>query len=508
MQDTVSTRTGAAAAPAEAGSAPGPHADPHPGPDMRPDIGLDAPACPDVAAPVDCRSQRGLDWLNFFVANLQTAFGPFIAVYLTGEHWTQGEIGLVLTVGSVTAMVSQVPAGAFVDLLRNKHVAAGASIVAIVLSCLLLAVLPERLPVAAAEILHGFASCMLNPAIAAITLAVVASRAVPKDPQARSRDAAEAAAQTALGERFGRNASFGSIGNALAAGLMGGVGYWVSSRATFFLGAVLALPGLLALREIEHPAPRATPEDPDMDAAPGMRSTSGDRPAGGLRMLLRDRRLFGFATCVIFFHLANAGMLPLAAGQVTREAGNLAELVIAACILVPQILGAMLSPWIGRWAGHYGRRPIMLVAFAAVPLRGALLAVSTSPTMTVAVQVLDAVSSAAFGVMLPLVASDLSRGTGRFNLCMGLLGLAMGIGASLSTTLAGLVADRSVPAGFLVLTASGVLCELSVWLLFSETAPMPTDGVASIRLRLPMLGKLRRRVRSGPTGPRRPGTPD
>ncbi len=435
---------------------------------------------------IDRRSQRGLDWTNFFVANLQQAFGPFIAVYLTGQHWTQGQIGLVLTVGSVTAMVSQVPAGACVDLLRNKRMAAGASIVAIVLSCLLLATLPERLPVTAAEILHGFASCMLNPAIAAITLSVVTSRSLHREPRERSRDAAEAAARTAadaaaqaaLGERFGRNASFGSIGNAMAAGLMGTVGYYVSSRATFFLGAALALPGLLALRMIDHPAVRAEPGRPRPGSS-GV-SVAAPRPAGGIRVLLRDRRLFGFGACVIFFHLANAGMLPLAAGQVTREAGDRAELVIAACILVPQILGSILSPWIGRWAGRYGRRPIMLIAFAAVPLRGVLLAVSTSPAMTMGVQVLDAVSSAAFGVMLPLVASDLSRGTGRFNLCMGLLGLAMGIGASFSTTLAGLVADRSVPAGFLVLSAAGVLCELSVWLLFSETAlvsrPMPGSG--------------------------------
>ncbi len=447
------------------------------------------------ATPIGRRSQRGLDWLNFFVANLQTAFGPFIAVYLTGEHWTQGEIGLVLTVGSVTAMVSQVPAGAVVDLLRNKHMAAGASIAAIVLSCLLLAVLPQRLPVTAAEILHGFASCMLNPAIAAITLSVVARHSMPKEPHERSRDVAEAvqaAAQVALGERFGRNASFGSIGNAMAAGLMGGVGYWVSSRATFFLGAALALPGLLALRMIEHPAAPARP------ARPG--AGGDDRPAGGVRMLLRDRRLFGFATCVILFHLANAGMLPLAAGQVTREAGNLAELVIAACILVPQILGAALSPWIGRWAGRYGRRPIMLIAFAALPLRGLLLAVSTSPVMTMGVQVLDAVSSAAFGVMLPLVASDLSRGTGRFNLCMGLLGLAMGIGASLSTTLAGLLADRSLPAGFLMLAAAGGLCELSVWLLFTETASLPPSDGSPRRSWLPI---LRRRGRPGPGVSRR-----
>ncbi len=434
------------------------------------------PALASTGVPVDRRSQRGLDWVNFFVANLQQAFGGFIAVYLTGEHWTQGQIGLVLTVGTVTAMASQVPAGLAVDLLRNKHLAAAASIVAIVASCLMLAALPEQLPVTLAEVLHGFASCMLNPAIAAITLSVVTAQAMSRSQQDRSRDAASAApasaaaTSAALGERFGRNNSFAQIGAALSAGLMGGVGYFASARATFYLGAAMALPGLLALRAIARVPP------PD-DAPPraGHASPSSSRPQHGLRTLLRNRRLYGFGVCVVFFHLSAAGMLPLAAGEVTREAGHLAELVIAACILLPQVIGALLSPRIGHWAGVYGRRPVMLLAFTALPLRGLLLAASSAPWMIVTAQLLDAVSSAAFGVMLPLVAADLSRGTGRFNLCLGLLGLAIGAGASFSTTLGGFLADRSLAAGFGVLTAAGLACVLSVWLLFPETAP-PADG--------------------------------
>ncbi len=366
----------------------------------------------------------------------------------------------MLTVGTVTAMASQVPAGLAVDLLRNKHLAAGASIVAIVVSCLMLAALPEQLPVTLAEVLHGFASCMLNPAIAAITLSVVTANAMKgRSPQDLSRDAASAA----LGERFGRNNSFGQIGAALSAGLMGGVGYLVSARATFYLGALMALPGLLALRAIA----RVTPPD----AASPAGADDPDAPRHGLRTLLRNRRLYGFGICVVFFHLSTGGMLPLAAGEVTREAGRLAELVIAACILLPQVIGAVLSPRIGHWAGVHGRRPVMLLAFTALPLRGLLLAVATAPWMIVAAQLLDAVSSAAFGVMLPLVAADLSRGTGRFNLCLGLLGLAIGFGASFSTTLGGLLADRSLAAGFLVLAGAGLACVLSVWLLFPETAP-------------------------------------
>ncbi len=408
-------------------------------------------------------SSQGLDWLNFFVANLQTAFGPFIAIYLTEEHWTQGQIGLALTAGSVTAMVSQVPAGATVDALTNKHLAALVAIVTIIISCLLLVLFPERLPVMGAEILHGFASCMLNPAIAAITLGMVAVQI------------SQGAKPGELGRRLGRNASFASIGNAVAAGLMGGIGYVVSSRATFFLGALLALPGIAALRAIQRPTIKlgdaAAAADPEDDA-------SEPKASHAILDLLRDRRLFAFAICTMLFHLSNAAMLPLAAGEITKTAAQQAELIIAACILAPQLVVAVLSPQVGRLAETIGRRPVMLVGFAALPLRGLLLATSGNPWLVVLFQLLDGVSGAAFGVMLPLITADLTRGTGRFNLCMGFFGLAVGVGASFSTTLAGFLADRSVSLGFLMLALAGLACVLMVWLLFGDTMPRRRGGRA------------------------------
>ena len=409
-------------------------------------------------------SQQGLDWLNFFVANLQTAFGPFIAVYLTGEHWTQGEIGLALSAGTVTAIVSQVPAGAAVDALTNKHLAALIAIIAIIVSCLLLVLFPERLPVMAAEILHGFASCMLNPAIAAITLGLVATHM------------AQGGSPGELGRRLGRNASFASIGNAIAAGLMGGVGYLVSASATFFLGALLAIPGLFALRAIERPkqplADAAAMADPGDEG--GTAETPPARNSGSARSvltLLRDRRLVAFAVCAALFFLSNAAMLPLAAGEITKESPQQAELIIAVCILAPQLVLAMISPQVGRLAETVGRRPIMLVGFSALPIRGLLLASTSNPWLIVLFQLLDGVSAASFQVMLPLITADLTRGSGRFNLCMGFFGLAVGVGASFSTTLAGFVADRSVPLGFLMLAAAGAACVLMVWLLFGDTTP-------------------------------------
>ncbi|HTR16282.1 MAG TPA: MFS transporter [Acetobacteraceae bacterium] len=388
-------------------------------------------------------SHVGLDWVNFFVANLQTAFGPFISVYLIGEAWTQGQVGLVLSIGTAASMASQVPAGALVDAVRNKRVAAGAAILALIAGALILAIWPARLPVALAEVLHGFASCVLSPAIGALTLAVVG------------------VGTAALGERLGRNARFGAIGNGFAAALMGAVGYYVSARAVFWVAAMLAVPGLGALRLIRTARLDVTGLDVT-GRAPGQERERIGR-------LFTDRRLLSFGLCVACFHLANAALLPLAAGEVSERAGGEAELIIAACIMVPQAVVALLSPMVGRAAERFGRRPVLLAGFAALPLRGVLFALVGDPRLLVVIQGLDGVSASVFGVLLPLVAADLTRGTGRFNLCMGVLGLWIGAAATLSTGIGGLLADRSLPLAFLGLAGAGLLGTMLVWTLMPET---------------------------------------
>ncbi|APR36305.1 MFS transporter [Paraburkholderia sp. SOS3] len=413
---------------------------------------------------VNARSLRALDWLNFFVANVQTGFGPFIASYLATHKWTQGEIGLALSVGTISAMVSQIPGGAAVDALRNKKAAAAWATIAIIASALLLAVSPTVLPVMAAEVLHGFASCMLVPAMAAISFSLVG--------------------RADLGDRLGRNARWASIGSAVAAGLMGLTGEYFSARAVFWLTAALAMPALFALTMIHLPTvlPRARGapgphEPPPGDAEPTLPADAApdDAPVEpeqreSILELLRDKRLLVFAVCVVLFHLSNAAMLNLAAGEVTAGMGDNVQLVIAACIIVPQAIVALLSPWVGRTAQSWGRRPILLLGFSALPIRALLFAGVSSPYLLVPVQMLDGISAAVFGVMLPLIAADVAGGKGRYNLCIGLFGLAAGIGATLSTSLAGFVADRFGNAvSFFGLAGAGALAVLLVWAAMPET---------------------------------------
>ena len=385
---------------------------------------------------------RALDLINFLQAAVQSGFGPFISVYLTAAHWTQKDIGFALSVGTIALMASQVPAGALIDAMRSRRFALALATVGLLLGAAMMAVAPTLPMVLASQILHSFATSMSVPAIAALSLAVVGRREI--------------------GERMGRNARWGSIGNALAAAAMGWIGYTLSYRAVFVLAAVLAVPAIAALRFL----PPATPRH-EHHAHRAQRLPLG--------ALFRHRGLIVYAGCALFFQLANAAMLPLVAAEMTERSGTRATLIIAVAIVVPQVVVAVFSPLIGRLAGVTGRRILLVVGFLALPARALAFAVTATPALVLVLQVLDGVAGAVFGVLTPLIAADISGDSGRFNLALGIIGLAGGIGAAISTTLAGVMSDQWGTAyAFFGLAGAGAAATLTAALAMPETSPKPT----------------------------------
>jgi MFS family permease len=385
----------------------------------------------------------GLDWFNLFVANIQTGFGPFIAVYLSSQSWTQTSIGLALSIGTVSSMASQVPAGALVDWMPNKTRVAAFSVLVFTASALMFAIHPIPLFVYLAEILHGISSCTLGPAIAAMSLVI--------------------AGKFGMGLRLGRNARYAAIGNGVGAALMGACGQYVSERAVFFLTAALTLPALFALLPLRRSAVAAGARLP----AP---LKAGEASAKYLKVLA-DRRLLIFCACAMLFTFANAPMLMLISGTLTAKGTN-PSLLIAACIVLPQVIVALASPAVGRFAGLYGRRIVLMVGFSMLPLRCLLFSATQNPTLLVAVQALDGIAGACFGIMVPLIVSDVAGDSGHFNLSLGAVGFGIGIGGTLSTPTAGWLADHfGTRSAFLALMAIGVFAVLLVVLAMPETRP-------------------------------------
>jgi MFS family permease len=182
--------------------------------------------------------------------------------------------------------------------------------------------------------------------------------------------------------------------------------------------------------------------------------------------LFKDRRLLIFTICLFLFQLANASLLPLIGQALTRAEGRSSSLVVSALIVLPQIIVALLAPWAGRTANTWGRRPLLLIGLAVVPIRSGLFALTTDPVLLIVTQLLDGLSGATLGVLTTLIIADLTTGTGRLNLALGFAGAASGVGASLSTSIFGIVAQRfGYTAGLLGITAVGLVASRSSWLL-------------------------------------------
>src|SRR5215472_6576394 len=372
------------------------------------------------------QSLRGLDWFIFFLADVQTGFGPFIAVYLTTEKWTQGRIGLVLSIGSVIGLIGQMPGGAIVDAARSERLVAGLGIATI--GCVALA----------------YAAWPIFPAVAAISLGLVGPHAIS--------------------ERLGRNARFAALGNLTAAAVMGTCGRLVSSRSVFLVTCVLAIPTLLSLARIRGS---------EVDVARAHGAVPREAPeAKTTRVidLVRQRPLLIFAGSVLLLQLANAAMLPIMAGVVTTRSPEWAWVLIDGCIIVPQAVVAWMSPTVGAKAQAWGRRPLLMIGFGALVIRGMLFATVRDPYLVVAVQIFDGITASVFAVMVPLIVADVVFGTGHFSLAQGIVGTATGIGASLSTVLAGYVTDLyGSSVAFLGLASVAALGLIVTVLLMPET---------------------------------------
>ena len=378
------------------------------------------------------RANRALDALNFFLADVRDGLGPYLAVYLlTEQKWDEARIGVVMSVATIAGLVAQTPAGALIDAISAKRaIMAGAAIV-VTAASLVLPFVPGFWPVAASQGIAHAAGVVFAPAIAAISLGVVGHRAFTG--------------------RTGRNETFNHAGNFVSAVIAGGMAFLFGPVVVFFLLAVQSLASLASIwaipeRAIDHDLARGL-----HDA--GNRDAEREQPSG-LGILLTCRPLLVFALCVLLFHLSNAAMLPLVGQKLALQDRNLGTSLMSACIAAAQLVMVPVAMLVGARADRWGHKQFFLAALAILPIRGALYTLSDNAAWLVGVQLLDGIGAGIFGAIYPVIVADLMRNTGRFNLAQGVVITALGIGAALSTALAGLVVVKAgYSAAFLTLGA-------------------------------------------------------
>lgn len=396
------------------------------------------------------RSLRALDGVNFFIGAALAGFGPFVALLLKGQGWSAENIGFVLTLGGIAGLLAQIPGGELLDAARSRKLLLGLGISIVGLSALMIGLSSDFPIVLVALMLQGTTSGFIGPAIPTLSLGLVG--------------------HSALAERLGRNQRFQSAGSLAAAALMGALGYVLSNRFIFFSAALLVIPALIALTRI--PAPEihfgrsiGAPDHHDETAPPRARRT----------MLWKNPSLLTFAACLFLFQMANSSILPLIGGLLALHEGRQSSLIMAVLVIVPQVLVALMAPWAGRQVQSWGRRPLLLIGFGALPVRALLFTIITKPAILIVLQVLDGISGIMLGVLQPLIIADLAGRTGRFNLAQGFVGAVSGVGASLSTAVSGIIVGNFGPAaGFATIAATALIALGFVWALMPETKP--ADG--------------------------------
>ena len=408
-----------------------------------------------TGAPEKDGSLKALQATNFFLADVQTGLGPFLAAYLAGSGWQPGRVGVVLTVGGIISVSLQTPAGAVVDRVRSKRRIL--LIASAILACgaVLLSQTAAPWAVYSSQLLIGSAGPFLGPTLAAITMGLVGRKLFDR--------------------QFGKNQSFNSAGNVFCALLIAGVSRLFGSQAIFMAAALLTVPTMLSVLRIRA-------NDIDYDLARGGVCTKDEQPQLSItKTLLSDRVLLVFLICAFLFHFANAAMLPQLGEMLANGSKASAAPFMSACILVTQFVIMCSAAAIGRWTNVHGRKPLLLLGFGVLPIRALLYTVVHGKAGLVSVQLLDGVANAIFGVVSVLVVADRTRGTGRFNLVQGALATAAGFGAALSTTFGGkLVQHGSFRISFLALGGVATVALALLGIAMPETLEAQSSSTSPL----------------------------
>jgi MFS family permease len=387
-----------------------------------------------------------LDALNFLLADVRGALGPFLNVFLvTQRQWSQESVGLVTTLGGLLGLAVQTPIGGLIDATRAKRALVVAALAVLAVGAVTIFAAPDFWPVMIANSVITAVGDIFGPAVAALTLGLYARKA--------------------LARRMGRNSAFDHAGNVAIAIAAGAVGWAFSQRAVFLLVPVFAVLASLAVlsipaRAIDHVRARG-----------GEKANDGEPQPSGLGILLICRPLLLYAGCTMLFHFANAPLLPLVGQKLALAHQEWATAMMSACIVAAQMIMLPIALMVGWKADSWGRKPILLIGFGILPIRAVLYTFSNASAWLVGVQLLDGVGAGIWGAITPLVVADLMRGTGRYNVAQGGVMTAQGVGASLSGLAAGVIVDHlGYSAAFLTSAAMAAIAFIALAAAMPETA--------------------------------------
>jgi MFS family permease len=398
--------------------------------------------------------RRSLQSLNFFMADMQAGVGPFLGVFLLAHGWQSGWIGSVMTIGGVAGVLMTAPAGAWVDSSHHKRWLVVIPGLCTMLASAVILFSQSFWPVALSQVATAVAGAAIGPAVAGITLGIFR--------------------QSGFNHQNGANQAYNHAGNAVGAGLSGLLGWKFGLPAVFYLAVMFAVASIVSVFCI----PRSSIDD---RAARGLGSQgSAQEEARGLSILLHCKPLLVLAACLALFHLGNAAMLPLyGLAVVGARQGNPAAFV-AATIVVAQATMVLTAVIAMRMSEKRGLWLVMLISFAALPLRGLIAAYVIKSWGVFPVQILDGIGAGLQSVAVPALVARILNGTGRVNVGQGTVMTVQGVGAALSPAIGGWLAQwQGYGPAFLILGAFAI-GSVVIWCLFASTLRPACSNFAAV----------------------------
>jgi MFS family permease len=355
------------------------------------------------------RSLLGLNAANFFQAEMVGVVLPVLGAFLRESNWRYDAIGVATAAGALGTLIFQTPSGVITDRVRCRRQLFAVVAIATGLCFAIIPVIPHSyLWIDTLLFIAGAAQSFFAPLLGALALALVGHRRLNRvigvnQGWNHAGNIVAALSAILLVSRFGVNAIFYAVGASSA----------------------LAATSVLLIRE----------QDLDERVATGL--TEHDEKEVRWQALLREPTILLVFISIFLFHLANAPILPAVALYVKKLGGSdqlmTATVLTAQCVMVPVALLA------GKFCDQWGRKPVLAIAFWALPLRILSYSFVRSASAVVWLQTLDGIGAGIYGVAVVALAADLTRGKGRFNTLMGLFATAVAVGGFVGPLITGVL---------------------------------------------------------------------
>lgn len=353
------------------------------------------------------QSRFGLNAANFFQAEAVGVVLPVLNTFLREAHWRYDQIGVATALLGLGTLLFQTPAGILVDRVQNRRLLFFAASIAVGICFGVIPFVPHTaIWVDSLLFLSGVAQSLFIPVLGALALALVGYQA--------------------LNRTLGENQGWNHAGNIVAALLAFVAIRHFGSASIFYSVAIASLVGASSVYWIR-------PQELDDSIARSEKKQSKPKWSS----LLHDRAVLFLLAAVALFHLANAPILPVTALYIKQLGGSSALTTFT--VLSAQMVMVPVAWASGKFCDSWGRKPVMAIAFWALPVRILSYTLAHNPHMVVFLQALDGIGAGIYGVAIVAFAADLTRGKGQFNALLGMFATAQAIGGVAGPILSGIL---------------------------------------------------------------------